>query len=67
MGLLQKIQNQPQTAKIRIMWAVSVIVVILLIAVWIISARLHKNSPKDTSLFQTIGQGIHNVKNNFRK
>jgi hypothetical protein len=49
------------------MWIISIIVVVLMIAVWIISAHFQKNVTKDTSLFQTIGQGIHNIKNSYKK
>jgi Na+/melibiose symporter-like transporter len=67
MSLIQKIQNQPQAVKLRIMWTVSVVVVILLIIVWVISSRFQKNVAKNTTLFQTIGQGIHNIKANYKK
>jgi Na+/melibiose symporter-like transporter len=67
MGLIQKIQSQPQAAKIRIMWVVSIIVAIFLILVWVVSARFGKNVAKNMSLFQTIGQGIHNIKQSYKK
>jgi uncharacterized membrane protein YqiK len=64
---LQKIQSQPQAAKIRIMWIVSVIVVVLMIAVWIISSRFGKTITANTVLFKTIGQGIKNIGENYNK
>ena len=67
MSLLEKIQNKPQAVKMKIMWTVAVIVVILMVIVWVISAHFQKNVSKDTSLFQTIGQGIHNIKANYKK
>ena len=67
MSLLQKIQNQPQNVKLRIIWIVAIVVGLMLIVVWIISAKLHKNTAADTSLFKTIGQGFHNVKQNYNK
>jgi len=67
MNWLQKIQNKPQAVKLRIIWTVAVIVGILLIITWVISARYYKRTNKDTTLFQTIGQGVTDFKNNFRK
>jgi hypothetical protein len=67
MSLLNNIRNKPQAAKIRIMWIVSIIIVVLLVLVWIVSARFGKNVAKNMSLFQTIGQGIHNIRENYKK
>jgi len=51
----------------KIMWTVAAVVVILMIIVWIISAHFQKNVAKDTSLFNTIGQGIHNIRESYSK
>ena len=51
----------------RIIWTVVIVVAALLIVVWIISDRYHKNAAKDTTLFQAIGKGVKDVKDNFRK
>jgi uncharacterized membrane protein YhdT len=67
MGLIEKIQKQPQAAKIKIMWAVSITIIVLLVVVWVVAARFHKNAPVDTSVFKTIGNGIEGVKNNYGK
>ena len=67
MSWIEKIKQKPQAVKVRIIWTVSIIVVIFLIIVWVISLRFEKNVPKDTSLFKAIGQGIHNVKENYNK
>ncbi len=67
MSLLDNIRNKPPAVKMRLMWTVAIIVAVLLIAVWIISYKFHRNTAEDTSLFQTIGQGIHNLKINYKK
>lgn len=67
MSLLNKIRQQSQATKIRIMWIVSIIIVVLLVLVWIVSARFGKNVAKNMSLFQTVGQGIHNIRENYKK
>jgi hypothetical protein len=67
MSWLQKIQTLPQQKKLAIIWTVVAVVLVLMIIAWILSARMQKNVAKDTTLFQTIGQGIHNVKENYGK
>ena len=67
MGFIDKIRQKPHEQKVRIMWTVSIVFVILLIIVWIISAHYDKNVAKDTTLFQSIGQGFHDVRQNFHK
>jgi hypothetical protein len=67
MSWVEQIQKKPQKEKIRIMWTVSITVVVLLLAVWVISTRFEKNVDKDTSLFQTLGKGFKDVKDNFKK
>ena len=66
MNIIQKIQNKPRAEKLRVIWTVVIVVSIMLIAVWVVSARYYQNVPKDTSLFQTIGQGFHNVKESVK-
>ncbi len=65
MNWIEKIQNKPNSVKIRIIWAVSIVVVILLIFIWGLSYKFRKHTPKDQTLFQTIGDGIKNVKDNY--
>ena len=65
MGIIEKIQNKPDSVKIKIMWVVSILVVILLIFIWGVSYNYRKNIPKDKTLFNTIGDGINNVKENY--
>lgn len=67
MNIIQKIQNKPQAVKLKIIWTVVIIFGILLIGVWIISSRYYKRTNKDATLFQTIEQGVKDVRNNFHK
>jgi predicted permease len=65
MSIIKSIQNKPQSEKIKIMWIISTLVVILLIGVWIISYKFHKKIAPDTTLFKSIGQGVKDVKDNY--
>ena len=47
MGIIEKIQNKPESVKIKIMWGVSIVVVILLIFIWALSYNYRKNIPTD--------------------
>lgn len=67
MSIIQNIQKKSQKQKITIMWTIAGVVAVLLIIVWVLSSRFHKNVAKDTSLFDTISQGLKEVKNNYKK
>lgn len=67
MSLIKNIQKKSQKEKLAIMWTVAAIAGILLIIIWIISAHYQKNTAKDTSLFQAIGQGFHNIRQSYKK
>ena len=67
MGWIENIQKKPQAEKIRIIWTVTILAVIFLIIIWVFTAKLTKNTPKDTTLFQTISKGIKDFKSNFKK
>jgi predicted permease len=67
MNFIEKIRNKPHAEKIRIIWIVVIIAVVLLIILWALTSRIAKNNPKDTTLFQTIGRGIKDIKENYRK
>lgn len=67
MNWLNKIQAKSQAEKLRIIWAVVIIVAMAMIIVWVISAKYYKKVGKDTTLFRTIGNGIKDVKENYNK
>lgn len=67
MSLLTSIQNKPQAEKIKLMWVIASVVAVLLILVWILSYRFHKKIDPDTTLFDSFGQGVKDVKNNYKK
>ena len=67
MSIIQKIRQKTPTEKMRIIWAATAAVAILLVIIWVISARYYKNVPKDKTFFQTISNGIKDVRDNFKK
>ncbi len=67
MNWIEKIQKKSQTEKLRLIWTCAIVAVLLMIGVWMISNRYGKHIKKDTTLFETFGRGIRDVKTNFRK
>jgi len=67
MNFIQKIQNKTTAEKMRIIWIVVIIAAILLVGIWIISAKYYKNTDKDTTFFESIGNGVKEVKDNYKK
>jgi len=67
MSWVDNIRAKPPAEKMRIIWTVVIVVAVLLIIVWVVSTRFHKQIGKDTSLFETIGRGFKDVKNNVGK
>lgn len=67
MSWIEKIRQKPQKEKIRIIWATILAAVVLLIALWVITGRISKNTPKDTTLFETIGKGVKDIRDNYKK
>lgn len=67
MPWVDKIRNKSHAEKMRIIWITAAAVAIFLIIVWVLSARYYKQVKTDTSLFDTIGQGVKDIKNNYRK
>jgi hypothetical protein len=67
MPFIEKIQKLPDAKKMKIIWTIAGVVVILMIIVWVISAKYKKNIQKDTTLFKSIEQGIKDVKENYKK
>ncbi len=67
MSLLETIRNKPHNQKVRLVWILTLAAVGVLIFVWVITSQIGKRSQKDLSLFKTIGRGLNDFKNNFRK
>lgn len=64
---LDKIRQRPREQKIRIIWTATLLAAVLLIILWVISARLTKDLPKDTSLFKTFLNGVKDIKDSYKK
>lgn len=67
MSWVEKIRNKPHAAKIRLIWMWVAVAVIILVAIWAVTWRLRRDGPRDTTIINTIDQGIKDYKNNYNK
>ena len=67
MDWINKVRNKPQEEKIRIVWIVVIVAAVVLLGLWIILAHYSRSLPKDTTLFDTLGQGFKDIRDNYKK
>lgn len=67
MGFLDNIRNQPKAKRIRLIWIFCGVAVLVLVIIWIISAQYHKDTTKDTTLFDAAGRGASDLRQNYNK
>jgi hypothetical protein len=67
MKLLEKIQAWPHPKKIKLVWALCLFAALFLVAVWIVTSRIGKTDPADTSFFHNFRQSILNIKRDWNK
>ena len=67
MSWLERMRQAPPEKKERVIWICAVIVAILLIVAWVITARYRKKVETDTSIIDTFNQGARDFKQNYNK
>lgn len=67
MAFLNNIRNQPKEKRIRLIWIFCGIAVVILLVVWILSSQYRKDTAKDTTLFDSAGQGVNDLRQNYNK
>ena len=67
MSWVQNLRNQPHEKKIRIIWICAGITVVIMLIVWAATWHYRKEVPRDTTLFNTVEQGVKGFKNNYNK
>lgn len=67
MNWIDKIRQKPQEQKVRLIWITVIVAAVVLLILWIILDRYSRSLPKDTTLFDTIGKGIQDLKNSYKK
>lgn len=63
--MIEKIRGLPREQKIRFIWTAAILTAILMAVLWIFTSRIGKITNRDTSLFDTVGKGIRDIKNDY--
>ena len=58
-GFIRKLQNKPYDQKIRILWSVIIISLLLIVVIWVLTLKFRTTPQGDTSKFREL---INNVK-----
>ncbi len=66
MSWIEKIRQKPQEQKIRLIWTVIIISVIVLIIIWVIAAKFSKNLSVK-AVFQNIGSNMHQEQDFYKQ
>lgn len=67
MSFLENLRNQPHAKKIRTIWICCGIAAVILVILWAVTWHYRKEVPRDTTLFDTLGRGVNDMKNNYNK
>ena len=65
MSFIETIQKKSNTEKTRLIWIAVIVVAVLLLILWIFTTKIPKALPKDTSIFQTFGKGVHDIRQQY--
>ncbi len=67
MSFLESLRQKPHHQKVKIVWIVLSVVVIGLVTLWVFTSKIGNLGPKDTSLFKTFGDGVKDVREQYKK
>ena len=67
MSLIEHIRQKSHAQKVRLIWTIVIVSILMLIILWVFTSKISSTVPKDTSLFDTIRQGFHDIKDNYKK
>jgi hypothetical protein len=67
MSLIDKIRTKSSEEKMRIIWIAIGVTLALLVLLWIATSKISSSTPKDTTLFKTIGRGLKDIRENYKK
>lgn len=61
MPWLENIRNKPRDEKIKLIWRITAVAAVILVALWISVGRYTTGADKNFDLFKTIGDGIKRI------
>lgn len=62
MSWLSHIQSKSRAEKLRIIWIIAGIILVILVALWIIAGKVDNPGNKDSNFFQDINEILKNAK-----
>jgi predicted permease len=62
MSLIENIRQKPQKEKIKLIWIICLTATVILFILWVVTSRIGKDMPKDTSIFKLIKKSVTNLK-----
>jgi hypothetical protein len=65
MSWIEKIRNQPEEKRIRMIWIICSIIAGLFIILWFFTSKIGKFAPVDKTPIKSLDQGIEDFKNNY--
>jgi hypothetical protein len=66
MSLLTSLRNKSRHEKARIVWIACGVVTVILFVLWGLLGGINRDNSKDTSLFQIIGRGMRDLRENYK-
>jgi flagellar basal body-associated protein FliL len=67
MPIIENLRNKPRHKKIQVIWIAVAIMVVILLILWAATWHFRKEVPRDTTLFDTIGRGVNDLKDSYNK
>jgi hypothetical protein len=67
MSWIERMRQAPPERKERIIWISAGVAAILLVAIWVFTARYQKKVESDTSIIETFNTGVRDFKENYNK
>ncbi len=67
MSFIESLRQKPREQKIKLVWLAAFMALCFMLIVWVATSGLNKQTQADTTLFQTVGRGIKDIKENYKK
>ena len=61
MSWITKIQAQPRAKKIRTIWTITLVALLVLLGVWVVVGNYNSGARGDLSLFKAFGKGLSDL------
>lgn len=63
MGWLQDIRNKSRAERIKLIWIISGVTLVVLVIAWALIGNFNYETSKDQTLFKALQDGFNNIRN----